>query len=181
MEQYIQISKINDFIFCPRSLYFHSIYENYGQAAYHSTPQTVGKIKHEKIDQKRYSTAKRYLSGLEVYSEKYGLAGKIDIYDTDSGILIERKTKVKKIFDGYKYQLYAQMFCLREMGYEVWGLRIHSLADNKKYVVPLPTIEDIAIFEKTLKEIRFFDAVDSKPLKNSQKCDYCIYKPLCQK
>src|SRR3989338_4539406 len=99
MESYIQISKINDFIFCPRSIYFHVVYEQFHQKTYHQTPQLVGKIKHENIEKGEYSTAKRYLQGMEVYCEKYGLAGKIDIYDRDQRSLIERKTKVVKIYD----------------------------------------------------------------------------------
>ena len=37
-----------------------------------------------------------------------------------------------------KYQLYAQYFCLREMGYEVEKLKLYSLDDNKVYEIPLP-------------------------------------------
>jgi hypothetical protein len=35
METYTPISKLNDFVFCPMSLYFHSFYENYSQKIYH--------------------------------------------------------------------------------------------------------------------------------------------------
>ncbi|MBU3964935.1 type V CRISPR-associated protein Cas4 [Patescibacteria group bacterium] len=97
MENYIQISKINDFIFCPKSIYFHGIYENFSEKTYHQSPQVKGKIKHESVDKQKYSTAKKYLQGLEVYSEKYNLFGKIDIYDQENKILIERKNKIKII------------------------------------------------------------------------------------
>jgi len=100
MHSLIQITKLNDFIFCPRSLYLHSIYDNFSQKVYHRTPQSVGKLKHDNIDKEQYSTAKRYLQGLEVASEKYGLVGKIDIYDTEKMELIERKNKVKQILQG---------------------------------------------------------------------------------
>ena len=82
MEDYIQITKLNDFIFCPYSIYFHSIYQNFNERVYHSSYQVAGKIKHESIDKSKYSTEKRYLQGTAVYSEKYRLMGKIDIYDT---------------------------------------------------------------------------------------------------
>lgn len=45
MESYIQISKLNDFVFCPMSLYFHSFYENYNQKTYHQKAQAVFEIK----------------------------------------------------------------------------------------------------------------------------------------
>lgn len=179
MDSYIQISKLNDFIFCPRSLYFHSLYDNFSSATFHRPAQTAGKIVHEAIDGGYYSSAKRYLQSLEVWSEHYGLAGKIDVYDVQEKMLIERKNKVKVIYDGYRYQLYAQLFCLQEMGYQINALRIHSLTDNKRHAVPLPTESDISEFEKLVNSIREFDITKSSPLINSAKCEQCVYKPLC--
>lgn len=179
MESYIQISKINDFIFCPRSIYFHSVYEQFHQKTYHQTPQLVGKIKHENIDKGEYSTAKRYLQGMAIYSSKYGLAGKIDIYDRKTKALIERKTKVKTIHDGYRYQLYAQLFCMEEMGYQVEKLFVHSLIDNKRYLIPLPSKEELKHFESIIQQIYSFDVSKFSVIDNKKKCNNCIYRPLC--
>jgi CRISPR-associated exonuclease Cas4 len=179
MEDYIQISKLNDFLFCPRSLYFHSLFESFDQKTYHDTPQTAGKISHEIIEEGKYSSLKKYLQGLEIFSDKYQLCGKIDIFDKENGILIERKYKVNKIYQGYIYQLYAQMFCLQEMGYQVNELLIHSLTDNKRYKIPLPQQEDIRKFENLIHEIRSFDITKSHDFANPEKCARCIYKPLC--
>ncbi len=178
MHSLIQITKLNDFIFCPKSIYLHSIYENFSQKTYHRAPQYTGKLKHENIDKGKYSSAKRYLQALEVASSKYGLIGKIDIYDRQDKFLIERKNKVKHIYDGYKYQLYAQMFCLQEMGYIVKKLFIHSLSDNKRYEVNLPDKEEMQKFKKLIEEINNFDPAEFKP-KNKNKCEQCIYKELC--
>lgn len=179
MESYIQISKINDFIFCPRSIYFHAVYEQFHQKVYHQSPQLVGKIKHENIEEGEYSTAKRYLQGMEVYSEKYGLAGKIDIYDQEQKSLIERKTKVVNIYDGYRYQLYAQMFALQEMGYSVEKLFIHSLTDNKRYPIDLPEGDELERFEDLIEQIRSFEVSKFPVIDNEQKCNNCIYRALC--
>lgn len=179
MEHYIQISKLNDFIFCPRSVYLRSIYDSFTQKTYHRTPQVVGKIKHQTIDQKTYSTSKHILCGLEVYSEKYNLVGKIDIFDQKKGLLVERKTKVNTIYDGYRYQLYAQMFCLQEMGYMVKAIKVHSLEDNKRYSIPMPSEAEVQKFEELVRKMQTFNAVDAPILNNSAKCGQCIYKPLC--
>lgn len=179
MEPYIQISKINDFIFCPKSIYFHGLYENFSEKTYHQSPQVKGKIKHESIDQGKYSTAKKYLQGLEIYSEKYNLAGKIDIYDAENKTLTERKNKINKIYDGYRYQLYAQYFCLKEMGYEVNNLFFYSMSDNKKYEIDLPTPSETAEFEAILDKIRNFDMLKNNFSPNPVKCAQCIYKELC--
>jgi CRISPR-associated protein Cas4 len=178
MEPSIQISKINDFIFCPKSIYFHGIYGSFSEKTYHQSPQVRGKIKHEPIDSQSYSTARKYLQGAEVYSEKYGLTGKIDLYDQESKILIERKNKINKIYDGYKYQLYAQYFCLSEMGYEVKSMQLYSLSDNKKYEVDLPDKEETGKFEEIIKQIKDFDIAKSFE-QNPAKCVQCIYRELC--
>ncbi len=178
MESFIQISKLNDFVFCPYSVYLHSVYEKFSQKTYHSVPQTVGKICHENIEQGRYTTSKWVLQGIEIFSEKYGLIGKADIFDVRTGALVERKYKVKRIFDGYKFQLYAQMFCLEEMGYKVESLYIHSLSDNKRYEIGLPDAEEIDKFETLIEKIKNYRPGE-KFRKNLNKCARCIYKPLC--
>src|SRR4030042_920632 len=175
MESYIQISKLNDFIFCPYSVYLHSVYENFNQKIYHSTPQTVGKICHEIIEEKRYTTSKWILQGIDVYSEKYNLAGKIDIFDIKRGELVERKYKIKQIFDGYKFQLYAQKFCLEEIGYKVKKIFIHSLSDNKRYPLALPNKAEIKKFELLIEKIKNYQ-VERPHFRNNNKCTMCIYK-----
>lgn len=177
MENPIAISKINDFIFCPMSLYYHSIYERYNENVYHQTPQKVGKIKHENIEQGKFVTSKHIMQGTPIYCEKYNLAGKIDIYDTIKFELIERKYKVTKIYDGYRFQLYAQMFCLVEMGFRVDKMFIHSLCDNKRYEVTKPAKEELKYFEDTLEKMTNFCPVNIKT--NSAKCQHCIYAELC--
>ena len=176
MEPYIQISKINDFLYSPRSLYLHSVYESFDQNIYHESPQKVGKLTHQNIENSTYTTAKRYIQGMSVYSSKYNVGGKIDICDQQVQSLIERKAKLKKIFLGHKYQLYAQMFCMKEMGYPVKKLFIHSLKDNKRYQIPLPNESEIVEFEATLKAMRDYDP--SAPDPNEHLCDLSIYRHL---
>lgn len=178
MEDYIQISKLNDFVFCPYSIYLHSVYENFSVKTYHRAAQTVGKIAHESVDKKIYTTSAHILQGTEVCSERLGIIGKIDTFDVKTGLLVERKYKVKKIFDGYRYQLYAQMFCLQEMGYEVKLLAIQSLADNKRYKISLPEEAAILQFEELIEAVENYQPALPKN-KNPAKCAQCVYRPLC--
>ncbi len=176
---HIQISKINDFLFCPHSLYFHSVYENFDQKSYKARPQIAGTIAHKTVDQSKFSTRKNILQGIEVFSNKYGILGKIDIYDKDAKELIERKRTIKHIYDGYLFQLYAQKLCLEEMGYEVKKMRLYSMTDNKVYpVVLLPN--QIKEFNKTIQKMRNFDLASPK-CTNLDKCKNCIYHELCRK
>lgn len=176
MHNAIQISKLNDFIFSPKSIYYHSIFESFSELLYHDIPQVKGRLAHERIDNRLYSSSKRYLQAIPVYSEKYNIVGKIDLFDTQTSTLIERKNKVKKIYDGYILQLYAQMFCLEERGFVVKHLKIHSLEDNKRYSIPLPTIQDKKNFRKLLNQIRKLNICSFEESISESKLDNCIYK-----
>lgn len=181
MEEYVQITRIKEYIYCPRSVYFQFVYEKYDEKLYHTYLQQRGKMKHSNIDNQVYSTRKNILQGLMVYSNKYQLLGKIDLYDKDSQILVERKYQIKRIFDGYKYQLYAQMFCLEEMGYPVRGIELYSMVDNKKYKLLLPNDAETAKFESIIEKIHNYkieDYVNWQP-ESSEKCNMCIYRELC--
>lgn len=119
MDDCIIISNLNDFIFCPASIYFHNLYGSQDTMTYQNSSQINGTSAHEAVDSGRYSVAKHIIIALEIYSEKYNLVGKIDIYDANSKTLVERKRQIKTIYDGYIFQIYAQYFALCEMGYEV--------------------------------------------------------------
>jgi CRISPR-associated exonuclease Cas4 len=175
----IQISKINDFIFCPNSIYLHAIYESFQDEIYKQKPQIVGTIKHENIDKGYYSSDTRYLQGIPVFSDKYQIIGKIDIYDSINKSLIDRKYKIKEIYDGYKYQLYAQYFCMMEKGYEVNDLYLHSLSDNKRFKVELPNKSELKKFEKVLDDLVNFDPENMDTNVSKNKCNNCIYNMLC--
>lgn len=181
MFDYIPITYLNDFIFCPRSIYFHQLCEGENQMLYHRKEQTNGRFKHESVENKNYSTKRNILQGIYVYSEKYKLCGKIDLFDIDKGVLSERKARIKEIYDGYVFQLYAQYFSLMEMGYAVNKLSLYSYDDNKSYDVLLPkdNIGMFEKFEKTISRINGFN-FNEIPLEiNKQKCLNCVYEPLC--
>ena len=108
MEETILISYLNDFIFCPISIYFHKLYGKLNKTPYQSEDQINGTNAHKAIDNKTYSSRKNILQGIDIYSQKYGIEGKIDIFDIGKGELVERKNKIVQISDGYVFQIYAQ-------------------------------------------------------------------------
>lgn len=182
MEDFILLSQLNDFIFCPVSIYFHNIYGETEKTLYQRTAQISGTKSHETVDHKKYSTSKHIITSLEVFCEEYKLVGKLDIFNTANGILTERKKNVKCIYDGYIFQLYGQYFALKEMGYNVKKLIIHSMDDNANYNIPLPeeNPEMYAKFEQTIIDIRNFD-INSFMQSNPLKCQNCIYEPICDR
>lgn len=87
MEDYILISWINDFIFCPASIYYHNLYEDTDKIIYTDLPQQKGTEVHSAVDQKRYSGSKHILQSIDVCSNEYQIYGKIDVYDTKTKTL----------------------------------------------------------------------------------------------
>lgn len=180
MENPIAISKLNDFIFCPASIYFHLIDEDTNTLMYQNHYQINGKKAHRSIDNHTYSDLKNVLQGIDVYSSKYNLTGKIDIYYDDKKLLVERKKKVIKIYDGYVFQIYGEFFGLTEMGYDVEELKIYSMDDNINYPIPLPSEDSIMLkkFENLMSKIQDFN-LSNFTQSNVAKCEKCIYSDLC--
>lgn len=179
MHGYIQISKLNDFLFCPFSLYFHSVYEGTADFYYKSKPQIAGKLAHKSIEDNTFSSRKDILQDFNIFSDKYGLIGKLDVYDIPAQKLIERKRQIKRLHLGQQLQVYAQKVCLEEMGYKVKEIVIYSLVDKKKYKIDdYPYLE--SKLEETLQAIRSFDLSQPKNIR-IEKCQNCIYSDLCRK
>lgn len=171
MDDAILITEINDFIFCPASIYFHKLYGSLDNMIFQSEDQINGTAAHKSVDKGTYSSKNSILSGTDVYSEKYNLIGKIDIFDIEKGKLRERKKKIKVIYDGYVFQIYAQYFALIEMGYQVKQLELYSMDDNKSYPISLPS-EDYEMFnkfEKTIENMKSF-RMNAFTQNNVEKC-----------
>jgi CRISPR-associated exonuclease Cas4 len=178
MEENIIISNLNDFIFCPRSIYFHNLYYGLDTSSYHSTYQKKGNIAHKNIDNQKYSSKKSILGSINIYSDELGLIGKIDLLDLEKKELIERKYKIKKIYQGYYLQIYAQYYCLIEMGFEVKKIKFYSICDNKSYNVALPTKNEKNLLKSTINQIKNFK-LENKFYQNKNKCNKCIYREIC--
>lgn len=182
MEETIILSELNDFIFCPLSIYFHGLYGDLEKITYQETRQLAGTKAHENIDQNKYSSRKDILQGIYVYSHTYNILGKIDLYDLKTSTLIERKNIIKKIYDGYVFQVYGQYFALKDMGYEVKRIKLHSMIDNKNYNIDLPE-ENEDFFKKFIEELEKFKDFDLLKYNsfNQEKCNNCIYSHLCSR
>jgi len=180
METSIPISYLNDFIFCPRSIYFHQLYGKPKRIAYQKTPQIKGLQAHKSIDQQTYSTSSHILQGIEVYTDKYKIHGKIDQFNTKTSELTEKKKRIKVIYDGYIFQIYAQYFGLKEAGYTVNTLKLYSIDDNKSHLVKLPEqdTEMLQKFETTIQALHNYD-LKAPFIPNINKCRNCIYNNLC--
>ena len=181
MDEYILISTLNDFIFCPYSIYLHNIYMDADESLYHATPQTKGRLAHEKVDNKTTSHAKGDLMALSVYSQELNVMGKIDLYKSAEKMLIERKFNLKNIFQGQIYQLWAQYFCMIEMGYEVEKIAFYEISAKKLTIIPTPSQNDKQELESFLSRYISYNPETTPITINYNKCKHCIYCNLCDK
>ena len=67
MEDPGAITLLNDFIFCPVSIYFHSLDYETDRMVYQSPLKLNGSAAHEKSDTGRYSDRKDMFQGTPVY------------------------------------------------------------------------------------------------------------------
>jgi len=146
---------------------------------YYAIPQIIGKNAHKTVDEKK-ATQAYLIESLPIISHEMGLTGKIDVYNKNNATLIERKYNLKQIFQGQIYQLWAQFFCMTEMGYTINHLRFYEISTHKTTEIPIPTTADKAKFTLFLSNFRNYNPRKTfEP--NPNKCLRCIYCNLCDK
>lgn len=177
---FIQISSLNDFMFCPYSIYLHGIYNQVDESLYHAAPQVRGSFSHESTDNRKASTKKDVLMAMPVYSDSLGLIGKIDSYIVSEGRLIERKYQLKTIYRGQLYQIWAQYFCLWEMGYDVKELSFYEISTKRTIPVKVPGEDEYNELEALINRYMHYCPDDEIEV-NVNKCLHCIYCPMCDK
>jgi CRISPR-associated exonuclease Cas4 len=180
MEDYILISTLNDFIFCPYSIYLHNVYMSCDEDMFHAVPQTQGKAAHESIDEKKYSSRKDEITGLSIYSNELGVMGKMDLYKAKEKLLVERKYRLDTIYQGQIYQLWAQYYCMKEMGYAIEKLAFYAISTNKMFPVDIPTEENKKELQNFILKFKNYDPTQAIEV-NINKCTHCIYCSLCDK
>ncbi len=181
MDEYISISNLNDFIFCPYSIYLQAVYMETDEDLYKASPQLLGNNAHKSSSEKNYSTRTDEIMSLPVFSNELGITGIIDNYKTENKILIERKNNLKHIFKGQIYQLWAQYFCMKEMGYPIDRIAFYEISTNKMIYQPLPTEKDKSELKLFIESFRTYSPGTTPFAINSNKCRHCIYCNLCDK
>ena len=150
------------------------------EGLYHATPQTRGKLAHEPVDSKTSSNRNDDIFALPIYSEQLGLMGKIDVYKRKDKKLVERKYQLKHIFQGQIYQLWAQYYCMTEMGYAVDSIAFYEISTNKTIPVNIPSEADRKELESFILSFKSYDPLMQIQV-NPNKCQHCIYCSLCDK
>lgn len=74
----ISISTLNDYIFCPYSIYLHQVYMDTDEDMYQAKPQTRGRNAHEPVDTKSTSSKKSIIESLPILSHELGIYGNVE-------------------------------------------------------------------------------------------------------
>lgn len=150
------------------------------EGLYHATPQTKGTIAHTATDGKTSSTSSNDILSLPVSSDELGVMGKIDVYKQKEKMLIERKYKLKQIYRGQLYQLWAQYYCMLELGYKIEKLAFYEISTNRMIPIEIPTEEEKNELKEFIQRFRNYNPADYF-VPNPNKCLHCIYCNLCDK
>ena len=179
MNGLIPISYLNDFLFCPYSIYLHQVYRGTEEETVKALPQKSGTSAHARME-KRKEEEPDVLLSLPVLSEDLGLWGVIDEYNSVAEELTEYKNKLTAVFPGQKMQAYAQYFCMMESGYPVKTIRLVELVSGNVFPISIPGKEELHGLEMLIARIRDWNP-DEIVMVNTNKCRKCIYCPLCEK
>ncbi|MGA9364905.1 MAG: CRISPR-associated protein Cas4 [Bacteroidota bacterium] len=121
-DDFIQLSALQHYVFCPRQCALIHI-----EGAWNENVYTVrGGILHEKVDADTYETrgTLKTVRGLRIHSFRYGLAGRCDVVEfresqggsaTPEVVPVEFKSGQPKRDISDEVQLCAQAMCLEEM------------------------------------------------------------------
>lgn len=92
------LTTLNDFIFCPYSIYLHKTYMETDEDIFKTIVQLSGTNAHKATDSKKGSSRSCDILSLPVCSNSLGLYGVIDLYRGNTATLIERKLRLNHIF-----------------------------------------------------------------------------------
>jgi CRISPR-associated exonuclease Cas4 len=118
VDDYLAISALQHYAYCSRQFALIHVEQAWEENRF----TTEGKILHERVDSgKAEQRGKlRYERGVLIKSERYGIQGKMDLLEIESGepsrfFPVEYKRGKPKIEDWDRIQVCAQALCLEEM------------------------------------------------------------------
>lgn len=171
IDDMINVSDINQFLYCPRRLFYLQFYQTQGVNEF----LVDGRRKHQRQGRRGGYVFELYLS-----SERLGLHGKIDLIDESDGMKpIERK-RGDRYFENDVIQLCAYGLLLEEyLGKPVDTGILYLFGTNRRAEIALTD----SIKRKTISVIEDIRSMnpDSIPgfVDNPKKCTKCSVQLYC--
>lgn len=184
-ENYIQLSSLQHYVFCPRQCGLIHIDCIWSENAFTAR----GRVMHEKVDseQDEMRGGDHIVRSLNIYSRVYGLSGRADVveFKDENGTIrpypVEYKSGKPKLDDCDTVQLCAQAICLEEMtGTPVpeaaifYGKTRHRLKVMLEKNLREKTIEVIGLVRRMIEKRCVPEAVYMKKCKSCSIVEYCM-------
>jgi CRISPR-associated exonuclease Cas4 len=177
---FIPISAISEYVYCPRNCYLFYVLGERGE-----NPYTVeGELLHKRVH--KSSRTKRgkliQLRRVYVYSKRWGISGFADVLEGKGSKVypVEYKRGKSGGWQNDKIQLCAQAICLEEMlNVEIVQAYIFYVSSGRRREIKL----DEKLRKDTIKTIgevrKLFKSKNIPPPLNDNRCRGCSLKPKC--
>lgn len=179
------ISALQHFAYCPRQ--FALIHVEQAWAENRFTAE--GRILHERVDsgEKEQRGRLRYERSVQLFSEYYGIQGKMDLLEIESGdppkyFPVEYKRGKPKTEDWDRLQLCAQALCIEEMRDvrveegAIWYWEVR----RREPVVIDEALRQAAISAIEKAQSILAEGITPAPTDNKKRCRACSLQELCQ-
>lgn len=173
-EELVHVSALNEYVYCPRRYYYQRYYDVMG------TPYELvdGRSKHDHTQRRGGWIQERYLR-----SESLGLHGKVDLLETNDGVLtpIERKrAESRNYYDSDQVQLAGYCMLLEDaIGEPVNVGYIYLFSTDTRHSIQISPQHREAV-RSIVDRIRSME-VDTIPsiVDNRSKCEACSAREYC--
>ncbi len=183
-DEWIQLSSLQHFSFCPRQCYLAHAEQQWGDNQF----TTAGTLMHERVDSgesENVSSGFRQARSLQLCSRRYGLSGQADLLEFDTCrrkvYPVEYKLGRPKSGDCDRIQLCAQALCLEEMlDIPVPSGAIYYGKTHRRLEIELtPDLRDATI--RRISEVHQLlrSEIAPPPLFSRVLCPNCSLRDLC--
>lgn len=180
MTDFIYISALNQYAYCPRRCYYL-----YVENTFLDNEHTVeGTLQHTRAHSEETSTRDgiRQLRSVHLYSHTYGLTGKADVVEEQDGLLypVEHKKGKRGKWINDELQLCAQALCLEEMQGQAIpkGYLFYISTGRRKEVRFTPALRQQTI--ETISAVRqLIESGHRPPNPYTPRCKGCSLHDIC--
>ncbi|MBW3083111.1 CRISPR-associated endonuclease Cas1 [Bifidobacterium phasiani] len=181
-DDFIPISLVANYIFCPRRAWLESVGERV-----ESSQMAQGFYDHRNVDKASPSVVDAdSFRAIEVRHRQWGVCGRLDaVQMTKDGLIIReyKATPVKRsmtVTESMRVQLALQSACLEDMGYRVTSTEIFFTTHHRRITVDLKP-EDYQKAEQAVKSVRQLVNSDTapEPLEDDSRCLRCSHVGIC--
>ncbi len=173
-EELVHVSALNEFVYCPRRFYYQRYHDQIG------TPYELvdGRSKHERQSRRGGWVRERYFR-----SEELGLHGKLDLIESDDGVVtpVERKrAESETYYPSDEVQLAGYCMLLEAATDEPVNVGyIYLYSTDQRHTVRI-TDRHRETVEEIVSQIGEMDVDTIPPLTdNPSKCEACSARTYC--